>query len=41
MFGNGFKIWYFISKESWPKGPDFGLPLKRAVLLKAVQVKSV
>ncbi len=30
-----------IDKESWPKGPGFGLPLKRAVLLKAIQVKSV
>jgi hypothetical protein len=29
-----------ISKESWPKGPGFGLPLKGAVLLKTVQVKS-
>ncbi len=38
------------SKESWPKsfdlealdrGPGFGLPLKEAVLLKDVQVKSV
>jgi hypothetical protein len=29
------------SKESWPKGLGFGLPLKEAVLLKAVQVKSV
>jgi len=28
-------------KESCPKGPGFGLPLKGAVLLKAVQVKSV
>ena len=28
------------SKESWPKGPGFGSPLKEAVLLKAVQVKS-
>jgi hypothetical protein len=27
-------------KESRPKGPGFGLPLKGAVLLKAVQVKS-
>jgi hypothetical protein len=24
-------------KESWPKGPGFGLPLKGVVLLKAVQ----
>jgi hypothetical protein len=30
-----------MGKESWPKGPGFGLPLKGAVLLKAVQVKSV
>jgi hypothetical protein len=29
-----------ISKESWPKGSGFGLPLKWAVLLKVVQVKS-
>jgi len=29
------------SKESWPKETGFGLPLKGAVLLKAVQVKSV
>jgi hypothetical protein len=29
------------SKESWPKGSGFGLPLKGTVLLKAVQVKSV
>ncbi len=28
------------NKESWPKGPGFGLPMKGAVLLKAVQVKS-
>ena len=28
------------SKESWPKGPGFGLPLKGAVALKARQVKS-
>ena len=27
-------------KESWPKGPSFGMPLKGAVLHKAVQVKS-
>jgi hypothetical protein len=30
----------FESKESWPKGPGFGLPLKGAVSLKARQVKS-
>jgi hypothetical protein len=29
------------SKEFWPKGPGFGLPLKGAVLLKTVEVKSV
>jgi hypothetical protein len=29
------------SKEYWPKGPGFGLPLKGAVLLKTVEVKSV
>jgi hypothetical protein len=29
------------SKKVWPKGPGFGLPLKGAVLVKAVQVKSV
>ena len=29
------------NKESWPKGPGFGLPLKGAVLLKTVEVKSV
>ena len=29
------------NKESWPKGPSFGSPMKGAVLLKAVQVKSV
>jgi len=28
------------SKESWSKGPGFGLPLKGAVLLKTVEVKS-
>jgi len=28
-------------KESWPKWSGFGLPLKGAVLVKAVQVKSV
>jgi len=27
------------SKESWPKGPDFGLSLKGAVLLKADKLK--
>jgi hypothetical protein len=26
----------YESKASWPKGPGFGLPLKGAVLLKAV-----
>ena len=31
----------FKNKESWPEGPGFGLPLKGAVLPKAVQVKSV
>jgi len=31
-------LWY-PCKESWPRGPGFGLPLKGAVL-KAVQVKS-
>jgi len=30
-----------MSKESWPKGTGFGLRLKGAVLLQAVQVKSV
>jgi len=29
------------SKESWLKEPGFGLPLKEAVLLKAIKVKSV
>jgi hypothetical protein len=36
-------LWTIISiesKESWPKGPGFGLPLKGAVSLKARQVKS-
>jgi hypothetical protein len=30
-----------LSKKSWPKEPGFGLPLKGAVLVKAVKVKSV
>ena len=34
---NPFMIY---SKKSWPKEPGFGLPLKEAVLLKAIQVKS-
>jgi len=28
------------NKESWSKGSGFGLPLKGAVLLKTVEVKS-
>jgi hypothetical protein len=36
----GSDIIYCSSKESWPKGPGFGLPLKGAVSLKARQVKS-
>jgi hypothetical protein len=35
------KVASAIYKESWPKGPGFGLPLKGAILIKAVQVKSV
>ena len=37
-------LWSILSiesKESWPKGPGFGLPLKGAVSLKARQVESV
>ncbi len=34
------KIITSLRKEAWPKGPGFGLPLKGAILLKAVQVKS-
>ena len=34
-----YKMYLKQNKESWPKGPGFGLPLKGAVL-KAVQVKS-
>jgi hypothetical protein len=29
-----------MSKESWPRAPGFAFPLKGAVLVKAVEVKS-
>jgi len=39
-FSPPYYLLAYKCKESWPKGPGFGLPLKGAVLLKAVQVKS-
>jgi len=29
-------LYNLLSKEFWPKGPSFGLPLKGAVLVEAV-----
>jgi len=36
----GGRVAHLFNKESWSRGPSFGLSLKGAILLKAVQVKS-